>query len=357
MNILKIKLNELSAFCESRLFRSFPVKPVSPLRVASYLNNPRANGDDTVLYMFVADSKLIAFRTILPDYVLSQGKTVRFGWCSGTWVDPEHRGQKLSKRLLLSVMEDWRHALMFTNYTLLSEQNNLSTRSFNRQVQRTGLRFYLYPNLNQIYMGRNNYDKIKCLLPFLSFGISALSYVRSSIYHFFCSKMNYTEQDDLDQECKNYLKTCPETFFNRKEKDLDWIIQYPWVTQTGQDDCVYPFSYLKKDYSLKVVKMGKENTFSGFFIYTIIQSKMKILYYFMDADMLPRMLDVVFQIALKNRIEYLTVLDFRLAWLLKRRNNCFAFSRSYTSHIYSSIVVSKEGFQTVFDGDGDYCFT
>lgn len=357
MRILKIKLNELSAFCGSRLFRSFAVKPISPLRVDSYLNNPRANGNDTVLYLLLAGDELIAFRTILPDYVLFQGEVIKFGWCSGTWVAPEHRGQKLSIQLLDAVWEDWKGCLMFTNYTHLSERNNLSTHKFDLLEERSGLRFYLYPHLNQIYKDRSGYNKIKFILPLLSFGISTVSFIKSFIYKIFYSKTNYVEIAGLDQECRNCLEKYPDTFFNRKEKELDWIIQYTWITQFNQEDFVYPFSYLKKDYSLKVVKIRKENTFAGFFIYTIIQSNMKILYYFMEASLLPRMIDVVSQLAMKKKIEHLTLLNPPLARLFKKENKCFAFSKNYISNIYSSWTVSNERSLTIFDGDGDNCFT
>jgi hypothetical protein len=357
MRILKIKLNELSAFCESRLFRFFSVKPISPLRVDSYLNNPRANGNDTVLYLLLAGDELIAFRSILPDYVLFQGEIVKFGWCSGAWVTPRHRGQRLSIQLFDAVCEDWKDGLMFTNYTYLSERNYLSTHKFNLLEERIGLRFYLFPHLNQIYKNRSGYSRIKFILPFLSFGISTVSFIRSFIYNIFYSKTNYVEMAGLDRECRNYLKKYPDTFFNRREKELDWIIQYPWITQSNQEDFVYPFSYLKNNYSLKVVKIMEENNFSGFFIYTIIQSKMKILYYFMETNLLPRMIDVVSQLAMKEKIEYLTLLNPPLARLFKKKNKCFAFSKGYISHVYSSLSVSNESSRTIFDGDGDYCFT
>lgn len=357
MDLIKIKLRELQAFCKGDLFRTLTEKPLSPLRMESYLNNPRANMDDFVLYMFIENEILVAFRTILPDYIVLHGEKITFGWCSGTYVNPSYRGQKISVSLLLEVLKDWNKRLMFTNYAEASEYCNLSTRQFKILKARNGSRFYFYPNFNQLYRYRKHYNRIKWVLPLLSFSACTLSFLKSSVCMAFKNKNNYVELSDLDWECENRLRIFPDTFFNRKKQELNWMIRYPWITQSTQDNLIYPFSYLKKNYMMRVVKFFDKNVFAGFFIYTVIDSKMKVIYHFVNENKFDLMINTVSALAKKNRIEYLTILDPVMACLFKKRNKCFAFSKSYTSHIYTSLDALNENDGIIFDGDGDNGFT
>jgi hypothetical protein len=84
---------------------------------------------------------------------------------------------------------------------------------------------------------------------------------------------------------------------------------------------------------------------------------MKITYHFIKEKQYDLMIDIASELARKNRIEYLTVLDPFMAGLFKRNNKCFAFSKSYTSHIYTSLDLPGEPDKIIFDGDGDNAFT
>jgi hypothetical protein len=188
-------------------------------------------------------------------------------------------------------------------------------------------------------------------------GISVISRIKSLIYRDSWIKNSYVELPDLDQECTGFLKETPRTFFNRKANELHWIIQYPWITSSGHPDFIYPFSYANIPYTLKVVKIRNKNQPAGFFIYTIIRSKMKIVYHFLEENEWRRMLAIVSHIAKRERIDYLTILNLPLARFFKRENTCFAFSKPYNSNIYTSFDIMENDNQIIFDGDGDNCFT
>ena len=343
MDLLKIQLGELEKFCESSLFQGFSTKPISPLRAVSYLKNPRARRDDNVLYLFVENNELIAFRTILPDSVVYQGETITFGWCSGTWVRPENRGQKLSVLLLNEVRKDWNDRLMFTNYASASEYCNLGTQAFHLLKERVGRRFYLYPNPNER------------LSPVLSAFVKGVSSFKSLFYA--SKSVDFVEFSDLDQECVAYLQSFPDTFFNRKECELQWIMQYHWISSSVRKDFVYPFSYFRKEYLFRIVKLYEHGEFAGFFIYTLIDSKMKIIYPFVPKAQWKLLVKAVAVLVKKHHIEYLTLLDPEMSCFFKQKANFFAFSKSYTSHIYSTLAISNEENRLIFDGDGDNCFT
>lgn len=350
MDLIKVKLNELEAFCNSSIFQRFSVKPISPLRIKSYIENPRANADNTVLYMFVEEGELVAFRTILPDFIDNNRS---FGWCSGTWVKPEFRGQKLSVKLLQEALIDWDKRLMFTNYTPISESCNLSIQQFKTLKNRTGLRFYLYPDFSEIYKKRKSY--LKPFLPLLSIGVGGISFLKSLLLPTNIPK--FVEMDILDKDCKELLRIYPDTFFNRKEVELDWILKFPWITPGKHNNFIYPFSFSGIDYLVKVVKIFNNDCFIGFFIYTIINAKMKIIYHFMGNDQINLMINSVTLLARRNKIAYLSILDPLLATKFREKSRYFAFSRQITSLIYSSFNITNKQNLTIFDGDGDNCFT
>ncbi|MDR1632895.1 MAG: hypothetical protein LBR97_08495 [Dysgonamonadaceae bacterium] len=355
MDLIKIKLKDLRTFCHSDLFNKFSIKPISLLRVESYLNNPHANSEDYCVYLFVENDELITFRTILSDYVVVHGEKIPFGWCSGVYVKTEYSGQKLSVSLLNEVIKDWKNRLMFTNYAQASEHCNLSTGSFKILQQRTGLRFYFYPDFNRIYKDRANYHQIKWILPLLSVVSCGMSRIYRLIH--FWKKRHYTEMQSPDEECIKCLDNHPNTFFNRKAAEISWIIQYPWIMQSDGNDFSYPFSCRKKSYKLRVCKIFDKDRFAGFFIYTLIESQMKIIYSFVGKTDWNRMADVARDIAGKNRIEYLTILDPEIARFLKHEWGFFILSKQYTSNIYSSLHIENSDNKTIFDGDGDNCFT
>jgi hypothetical protein len=145
MEIKKISIDELDTFIHSDFFLNAPVKPISPLRALSYINNPNAEKDDIVLYMLIENNKIIAFRTLLPDML----NDIKFCWLSGSYVAPDYRGQKLSLKLLENVFDDWNN-FASTNYTRSSIKIQLSTQKLKLLKERNGCIFYFYPNFNKL---------------------------------------------------------------------------------------------------------------------------------------------------------------------------------------------------------------
>ncbi len=355
MDLIKIKLKDLNAFYESEFFESLSVKPITSLRVESFLANPRADLEDIVLYIYVDGSNLLSFVTVLADYIFCQGKTIKFGWPSATWVNPDYRGNKLSGKLMETAFHDWNERLMITNYTEVSEKVYLKTQLYYCLEERKGQRFYLYPDFKDICKDRKKYASVQFILPVLTWGTHFSSMLKS----FFSSssvKNKYIELDRPDDECWQFLAKQKTTLFNRKEKELKWIFDCHWVTGSQHSHFDYPFSYAGIDYSLKVVKIFDQTEFVGFFVYSLVNSKMKILFHYLNLEKVCDTGKIIFKIAKKKRIAYLTVLDFQLIIFLKKVKY-FAFSKTISSHVYSTFPVERDNDGKIFDGDGDNCFT
>lgn len=143
ISIQKISLEKLGDFIHSTDFKKLRNKPISKIRAVSYINNPRANKNDIVLYMVFNLDELIAYRTIFSDYFTNEDNNkVFFGWLSGNWVHTKHRRKGLSTLLFNEVLKDWNHKLMYTNYAEASKLVYDKTQKFNLLLDLKGARYY-----------------------------------------------------------------------------------------------------------------------------------------------------------------------------------------------------------------------
>ncbi|GHU92151.1 hypothetical protein FACS1894174_02550 [Bacteroidia bacterium] len=357
MKLVKIKLGELESFCSSETFRKFEIKPISPLRMKSYKANPRAKEEDAVLYMLIENEKLIAFRTILPDTVYTEDNTpIRFGWCSGIWVHPEYRGKKLWKPLLEEALKDWEDKLMLTNYAPKTLFLYIREDWFHTLSDRQGYRFYLNPDFKEILQERISNPVVKPLLS-LANRMAALIYNIKKIILPSFNRIQIEELNRLDKECINLIHYYSDfSLFKREEKEIDWIMEYPWITEENSPEFHYPFSYSNIKHKTNVVKYYVKNHFAGFFIYSILNRKMKILYYYEKPGLLSSISIPIVKIAKANKISHLTILSPLLSETVKILSKHFLFTKHYQSDIYSTFSVNIDG-RTIFDGDGDNSFT
>ncbi len=358
MELVKIQLKDLENFCNSEVFQHFTVKPISPLRVKSYIHNPRADQNDYVLYMLVANGEMVAFRTIVGDYVFTTDQPIKFGWCSGSWVTPHLRRTGLSKQLLHECFQDWQQRLMFTNYAENSKQLYLDSNFFCILQQRTGRRFYLFPNCYEILLKKSTPSWLKQLSPIFSAVFTLYTHVK--LFFRKTNNLYFTELDTLDEDCQQLFSfSLSNTLYRRQTDEWLWILHYPWMQQDVVDNYEYPFSYGGKNFQTKIIKYTAGGQSLGFFIYSIVNRNMKVLYYYDNNTKvnMQNLAKIVVDVAIKNKISYLTILDTELVSAIQRHSFWFVFSKTISSNVYSSFQLENVNSQKIFDGDGDNCFT
>ncbi|MDR1368533.1 MAG: hypothetical protein LBJ72_00200 [Dysgonamonadaceae bacterium] len=357
MELIRIKIKELAAFSKGELFQNFEIKPVSPLRIESYISNPRAKEEDPVLYILIENGKLIAFRTVLPDMIYDHKNTpLRFAWCSGVWSDPTFRGKKLWEPLLEAPLEDWNNKLLFTNYAPIIQALYTRNNLFKLAIPRQGYRFYFRPDFKELFKNRISNPVFKPLLSAAN-AIASLLYTLKSCFSTSLPDIKIEEIDYPDRDCIELLENYSgSSLFGRGEKEFNWIINQPWVMKEKDPSCRYPFSYDRIEYKIKIVKQFSQNIFSGFFIYSTINREMKVLYCFGKNDTETSATIPILQIAKTNNISHLTVLSSSISKAIRGKPGYYLFSKSYSSNIYSSFNFPHHDL-SVFDGDGDNCFT
>ncbi|MEN8118462.1 MAG: GNAT family N-acetyltransferase [Bacteroidota bacterium] len=360
LGIKKIRLNELENFVNSKMFREFEFVPISLLRVKSYLKNPSATAEDTVLYLGFIENRLVAFRSIFAGSVNSANNQIRFGWCSGNWVHPDFRRKGFSEKLLNEAFNDWDKKLMFTNYAPNSENLYLKTGWFKPVHEFNGIRGYLFPKTRKLVPAANKNILFKIVFSVIDFFIFLWATFQSI---FFLGKNNpeikFTTLKFPDKVCYQLLQRKGiETVFNRGEEELRWVFKFPWIsdeeTETGKK---YPFSAFSNSFYYKTVKVFSDGKFAGFFIFSVREGHLKTLFFCLTNGLENEVTIFLRKYCTRNRIEMVTVYKKELATELLNRKFPFLHVKKYGQKIYSTFKIKNDENLNFQDGDGDTFFT
>lgn len=360
LDIKKIKLGELESFVRSKAFMNFETVPITTLRVDSYINNPAALQNDIVLYLGFTNDKLVAFRTIFAGQVNSESEPVRFGWCSGNWVHPEYRRKGFSEKLLNEVFHDWDNRLMFTNYAPNSEQLYLKTGRFQVIHQFQGFRGYMFPKTRKLLPNAIKNAFSRAFYNFLDIVISIISLARTMFYIYKINPdIKFESIKYPDETCLKFMEQNQSAlYFLRRKTELNWIFQYPWMTNNEEDlDAKYPFSSFSEDFRYQTVKIYNKNKFAGFFMFSVRNNHLKTLHFEIPAELNNEITAFIKNYCISQKIEIATVYNFNIGSALLKRKFPFLYAKKYGQKIYSSFLVNQNLPHSFQDGDGDVFLT
>ncbi len=243
MDLKSYTLEELKPYLYTLYSNPESLVPVSPLRLQSYLKNPRAKHSDPVLYEMRQEGEVIAYRTLLPDCFYDRnGNPQRFAWLSGNWVRPDMRRQGISTRLLDMAEEQWEGKLMYTNYAPDSKALYDRTGRFRMIANREGKRFYLRSASEDLLGNRLG---SRPLLRTVDRMVNRLREWRIEKYRFpqECPCEVKQINDFITQLSELVKRLQQESLFRRDREIFEWALEYPWVTEQACDPVNYHFSY------------------------------------------------------------------------------------------------------------------
>lgn len=272
ISIKKVSISELGELVFAPGYAQWEQIPISRHRALSYINNPRCSPSDVVLYLAYLDGKLVGYRTILPDFITRDNESVKVGWLSGNWVDPNLRRQGIATELLQSAMPDWNNRLLFTNYAEESKAVYDKSGSFARAFSLDGYRIYIRPCLAEVLSKKNRL--FRALKPLWQFSDAIFKifnpvplYLRSiGLGH----GIQYEYLKMPDQEVAKLFKEATNvTATQRGKAELRWILSYPWLVSSPAGDRMgqkYFFSSSPKRFESMLVKVFRDNRLVGFFM-------------------------------------------------------------------------------------------
>jgi len=334
---------------------------ITPLRLASYLNNPRSEKTDYVLLEMHHEGQLVAYRTLLPDcFYDRKGSKHRFAWLSGNYVSPEFRRQGISTRLLQHAEAHWDGRLMYTNYAPDSKAVYDRTGQFPVLTRREGKRFYLRASSKELLGRRTGFGNV------LQKGDNLVNWLRKG-------KLQKIQSPE-DRDCTiekitiqdNALRLLVEkeqqkSLFRRDVDVFTWILEYPWITTDQVDPIGYHFSYEAKkieNHLLKFTLPGNRGI--GFMWLLIHNSKLSVPYAFTDHEAIyPLMARTLIHTMASSGCAYSTIRHPLLMEQLAGHRKWFLSIRNmpqllFTHKNMAELVPDDLEIQ---DGDGDVVFT
>jgi GNAT superfamily N-acetyltransferase len=271
INIKKICISELKQFVYSDGYTNMPIVPISRHRAISYIQNPRSLPTDVVLYLAYIDERLVGYRTVFPDTIWVGNNPVKVGWLSGNWVDPNFRRKGIASTLFESAYEDWNQKLLFTNYAEESKAVYDKSCRFINVHTINGIRLYFRPFLTSILCPKGKlYRKMKPIWQVADFILSVFNPLPLiSLLLKQQKSISYEYLGTPDDELISYFeKSTQITPTKRTGKDLQWILNHPWLVSSPLGDRIgkkYFFSSSPVRFETLLVKVCRDKELLGFF--------------------------------------------------------------------------------------------
>lgn len=360
MDVSVYSLEELEKHIQAIHSNGNQPSPLSPLRLQSYLNNPRAGSSDPVLFELHIKDKLVAYRTLLPDvYYDRQGSPRPFAWLSGNWVDPEYRRKGYSTRLLREVESRWDGRLMYTNYAPASKAVYDRTGNFPLLLERRGKRFYLRAAAEELLGDRLGGRGI------LRIGDQTINRLREKKLQGFekvdgdlCRAEKVTS---LKGEWKDLiLRLQKGSLFQRDVDVFNWILAYPWVTEAKSDPLNYHFSYQSQRFENSLLSFTLPDRSKGLLWMILHNQALSVPYVFAESDLLYSfMARTLIHYMISRNCAYTTIRHPALAAQLTTHKKLFISIRDMPQLIFAHKALDKQipGEREIQDGDGDVVFT
>lgn len=362
----KIRLHELEAFTDSPIYRNADLIPISKNRVQSYVNNPRADKDDFVLYLMLDEQKIVGFRTLFADVISILGKEVKFAWLSGSWVHPDHRRKGISSQLFHELFADWKGQILYTNYAPNSKALYDKSEKFDLLIQKKGIRFYLRAHFAMLLKERH---KLFSNFNFIIKGVDLLINGVLSPWYFIINHQGRKlfqrgiSQENVSTDVFEFMAQHPASSFNRGQKEYTWIMDYPWVTTENKDKADYPFSSFAKSFYYQVIKQtNDQGRILGLALLKIRDGIVTVPYYFNQADADFVMAKAILGYCYSIRAKSLTSYHKALVEVFAEKSHKVLFKKMMLQKYFVSKEFEEQHQNEkweieVLDGDGDCIFT
>lgn len=340
--------------------------PISDLRLQSYLHNPRAKPEDVLLISATKDDKIIAYRTMLPDDIIIGIQTIHFAWLSGIWVSADFRRKGIGKMLHQAAYQAWKGKLIGTEITPENEAVMCSSKLFEEPMIKVGVIFYFRSVLHEILIKR--YPSLKWLSPLFSLidkTINIYASVKRKIYFNpnFKNKYNFIPTKELSEAATKYLNEVPPySSTNRRPKELQWILDYPWISSdkmVKEASKHYYFSTYSENYAFDFIEIYHNKSIIGLVVLSFRDGVLKIPYFWASelelAELATYIINFAQKLGAKKLISYHSLLNEQL--ISKDRFNIF-YKKTKRKYLVSKQLKTDNSLLlfNFEDGDGDCVF-
>jgi hypothetical protein len=321
MDIKAFTISDLKAALSAEDFWHTRTLPITRHRAISYIHNPRAAEDDTVLLVAYQDGLVIGYVGILPDKIFSDNQSHRIGWLTSWWVDPVHAGSGVGAVLLFKALNACGQNLGVSGSSRDAGKVLDATRKFVSLKTIKGLDIRLRFNLSGAWLRKRPALKPLRLLLKLFDGITdeivnyrSLAWQRNNAA---LPRLTFEYISTIDDETDRFIQKHNRQDLTRKTAaDLSWIMKYPWILPAPLKDSTgsrYFFSSrADRFFYLGVKVFDRDKKMTGFFLARVRDDRMSIAFTYFDHRHARSMAASAFFHALKMDVGVLSLYDDQL---------------------------------------------
>ena len=360
MDLKSYTLEELKPYLYTLYSKPESLLPVSPLRLQSYLKNPRANLSDPVLFEMREKGEVIAYRTLLPDsfYDIKEN-TQRFAWLSGNWVRPDMRRRGISTHLLEMAEKQWEGRLMYTNYAPESKALYDHTGRFKVIANREGKRFYLRSAAEDLLGKRLGSRKL----------LGAADRMINQLREGRLESFNFSQECPCGVEpLKSFVaqlsalvsKLQQDALFRRDREIFEWALEYPWVTEQACDPLNFHFSYRANRFENSIYHFTQsDGDYEGILWLLMHNNVLSVPYLFAGSNaLLTCMAETIVRTMIASGCTHTTIRNPELIEKLLAYKRIFLSVRKMPQLIFAHEKLTGliPDNPVIHDGDGDVMF-
>lgn len=360
MKIEIIKVNELNAFVHSDLFQTFSDIPITHLRAISQSNNPRATDDDVALIFAHDDGVLCSYIGLLPDLLFTN--TTQKIWWNSCWWANETRNNNASMQLFYLACKITGGRFYFPELTphtsiLIKQLKGFET------ANHKGIRAYLH--LNSFEILKNKFPFFYKIKPLLRLMDACIRLLYLPIFTLWEKKLNTVESsyqfvNQIDAETSYFIEHHnTNELFRRNKKELEWIMNFPWITEDKPTASIptYAFSLNAKSFKNRMIRVKKEDQIIGFFILLVKDGNAKLTYCFFEENHISTVINVMYKVLLDLNVFTFITFHPLISEYMKKNKHPFIFLRNQIKTVGFPIGLKQKLLpNSLQDGDGDCGF-
>jgi len=359
-----ILIKDLVEFTEEVSAAPLPDIPITPLRALSQQHNPSADPNDPALIVAYNEAKeIVAYFGCLPDR-LAQAPDEKVCWSSCWWGHPK-KGKGATMQVFYQALKLWNGKMLFDALPEKSESilKHMGFFSFRKM---DGMRGFLRFKWQKIIPTR--FPKLK---PF-GFVFGLIDFVLNTVYALRIAVWEVMQKEDFQIKRITEIDAASVAFINkhnkneligREQKDLNWIIQYPWL-QVSQDGVgplsrFYFFSAYAKRFDNIVLKIWHKKEMIAVLFLTLRDGELKLPYAYFEKEKAALVGKVIVQKSIELRAETFVCFHKDLLAYFRQNQGPFYHLRlidktfGYSSELEKYLVDGA----VIQDGDGDVVFT
>lgn len=367
MEVRALNKSELRQYIDSEEYKKSENLPISWHRAISQINNPRVNENDALIILAEENGELLGYLGVLPDFLYPKNQPIiKVGWLSCIWVSAKGRGKGISQKLIAHAHFKWKGFILLTEYVpSIKRMYDASGFFIPEPLSKKGIRLYLKSDFVTLLPPKKAVfaNNLKAL-SIVDKAFNGLLDVKKKSSSFSLGNLILEEIQEVDDEIESLIiGHNSKDYFQRRKREINWIINYPWVLMNDEKEEFHKKYYFTSNEDIFENKLFKMKDTAGklnaFFFFTNRNGNVKLAYFYQNCKT-SNSITAINYLLNKWDAKTFTTYHPKLVTALKTAKIPAFYKKEFTRFYLvdkqlSKIITHINLF--VQDGDGDCAFT